>query len=93
MGGVCDITHKDSLTKKISYIWRSGEELQARARTLDGTPVSIGYIYIYIDRVGHFTLDLSLIPGKSYKLRTSETYDVIGHDLFMYDIYQNYTFG
>ena len=46
VGGVCDITHKDSLTKKISYIWRSGEELQARARTLDGTPVSIGYIYI-----------------------------------------------
>ena len=38
--------------------------------------------YIYIDRVGHFTLDLSLIPGKSYKLRTSETYDVTGHDLF-----------
>ena len=62
-----------------------------RAGTLDGTPVSIGYIYI--DRVGHFTLDLSLIPGKSYKLRTSETYDVIGHDLFMYDIYLNYTFG
>ena len=50
-------------------------------------------VYIYIDRVGHFTLDLSLIPGKSYKLRTSETYDVIGHDLFMYDIYLNYTFG
>ena len=50
-------------------------------------------VYIYIDRVGHFTLDLSLIPGKSYKLRTSETYDVIGHDLFMYDIYLNYKFG
>ena len=52
------------------------------------------YIYIiYIDRIGHFILDLSLIPGKSYKLRTSETYDATGHDIFMYEIYQNYTFG
>ena len=31
----------------------------------------------------------SLIPGKSYKLRTNVT----GHDLFTYDIYLNYTFG
>ena len=62
-----------------------------RARTLDDTPVSIGYIYK--DRVGDWPSFLSLIPGKSYKLRTSETCDVTGDDLFLYDIYLNYTFG
>ena len=36
---------------------------------------------VYIDRVGHWPSFLSLIPGKSYKLRTSETCDVSGHDL------------
>ena len=61
-----------------------------RARTLDDTPVSIGYIYI--DRVGDWPSYLLLVAGKSYKLRTSETCDVTGHDLFLYDIYLNYTF-
>ena len=37
---------------------------------------------------GHFFL--SLIPGKTYKLGTSETCDVTGHDLFVYEIYLNY---
>ena len=67
-----------------------GWPLQPRARTLDDTPVSIGYIYI--DRVGDWPSYLLLVPGKSYKLRTSETCDVTGHDPFLYDIYLNYTF-
>ena len=41
---------------------------------------------VYIYMVGHWPSSLSLIPGKSYKLRTNETCDGTGHDLFMYDI-------
>ena len=48
---------------------------------------------VCIVRVGHWPSFLLLIPGKSYKLRTGETCDVIGHAIFMYDIYLNYTFG
>ena len=49
--------------------------------------------YIYIDRVGHWQSFLLLIPGKTYKLGTSETCDVIGHGLFIYEIYLKNTFG
>ena len=49
---------------------------------------------VYMYRQGRpLAMFSSLIPGKSYKLRTSETCDVTGHDLFTYDIYLNYTFG
>ena len=51
------------------------------------------YRYIYIDRVGHWQSFLLLIPSKTYKLGTSETCDVIGHGLFIYEIYLKYTFG
>ena len=51
------------------------------------------YRYIYIDRVGHCQSFLLLIPSKTYKLGTSETCDVIGHGLFIYEIYLKYTFG
>ena len=48
---------------------------------------------VYIDRVGHWPSFLSLIPGETYKLATSEICDVTGHALFIYEMYLKYTFG
>ena len=36
---------------------------------------------------------LSLIPGETYKVGTSENCDVTGNDLFIYEIYLSLTFG
>ena len=42
---------------------------------------------VYMYRQGRpLAIFSSLIPGKSYKLRTSETCDVTGHDLRMTSI-------
>ena len=74
------------------YRYYHGQKL---SRWRSGLSIGIHvYIYIYIvDRVGHWESFLLLIPGKTYKLGTSETCDVIGHGLFIYEIYLKYTFG
>ena len=81
--------HSDSLGWKSRmghYLSNHGQEL---SRWRSGLSIGI----IYIDRVGHWQSFLLLIPGKTYKLGTSETCDVIGHGLFIYEIYLKNTFG
>ena len=77
------VTTPGTTTPLDNYLSGHGRELSKCRLGL-----SIG-IHIYIDRVGHWQSFLLLIPGKTYKLGTSETCDVTGQSLFIYDIYLN----